>query len=169
MAKSETPLVDELEKGPWPSYVKEIKRMAKRNPAAKDLLGVQELSFNENITHWKHGGIVGVTGYGGGVIGRYSDVPEKYPNVESFHTFRVNQPSGWFYTTKALRQLCDVWEKYGSGMTNFHGSTGDIILLGATTANLQPCFDALAEIGFDLGGSGGGLEDTDLLRWTCSV
>lgn len=164
MAKSETPLVDELEKGPWPSYVKEIKRMAKRNPAAKDLLGVQELSFNENITHWKHGGIVGVTGYGGGVIGRYSDVPEKYPNVESFHTFRVNQPSGWFYTTKALRQLCDVWEKYGSGMTNFHGSTGDIILLGATTANLQPCFDALAEIGFDLGGSGG-----DLRTPTCCV
>jgi len=157
VAKSETPKVDELEKGPWPSYVKEIKRMAKRNPAAKDLLGVQELSFNENITHWKHGGIVGVTGYGGGVIGRYSDVPEKFPNVESFHTFRVNQPSGWFYTTKALRQLCDVWEKYGSGMTNFHGSTGDIILLGAPTANLQPCFDALSDIGFDLGGSGSDL------------
>jgi sulfite reductase alpha subunit len=157
MAKSDTPQLDELEKGPWPSYVKEIKRMAKRNPAAKDLLGVQELSFKEKITHWKHGGIVGVTGYGGGVIGRYSDIPEQFPNVESFHTFRVNQPAGWFYTAKALRELCDVWEKYGSGLTNFHGSTGDIILLGTTTANLQPCFDALTEIGFDLGGSGGDL------------
>jgi sulfite reductase alpha subunit len=157
MAKSDTPQLDELEKGPWPSYVKEIKRMAKKNPAAKDLLGVQELSFKEKITHWKHGGIVGVTGYGGGVIGRYSDIPEQFPNVESFHTFRVNQPAGWFYTTKALRELCDVWEKYGSGLTNFHGSTGDIILLGTTTANLQPCFDALTEIGFDLGGSGGDL------------
>ena len=157
MAKSDTPQLDELEKGPWPSYVKEIKRMAKKNPAAKDLLGVQELSFKEKITHWKHGGIVGVTGYGGGVIGRYSDIPEQFPNVESFHTFRVNQPAGWFYTAKALRELCDVWEKYGSGLTNFHGSTGDIILLGTTTANLQPCFDALTEIGFDLGGSGGDL------------
>jgi len=154
MNNSETPMVDELEKGPWPSYVKEIKRMAKKNPSAKDLLGVQELSFRDRVTHWKHGGIVGVTGYGGGVIGRYSDVPEEFPNVESFHTFRVNQPSGWFYTTKALRQLCDVWEKYGSGMTNFHGSTGDIILLGAPTENLQPCFDSLSDIGFDLGGSG---------------
>ena len=38
MAKSDTPQLDELEKGPWPSYVTEIKRMAKRNPAAKDLL-----------------------------------------------------------------------------------------------------------------------------------
>ena len=27
----ETPKLDELEKGPWPSYVKEIKRMAKKN------------------------------------------------------------------------------------------------------------------------------------------
>jgi len=164
MAKSETPQLDELEKGPWPSYVTEIKRMAKRNPAAKDLLGVQELSFKEKITHWKHGGIVGVRGYGGGVIGRYSDVPEQFPNIESFHTLRVNQPAGWFYTTKALRELCDMWEKYGSGMTNFHGSTGDIILLGTTTANLQPCFDALTEIGFDLGGSGG-----DLRTPTCCV
>ena len=150
----QTPKLDELEKGPWPSYVKEIKRAAKKNAAAKDLLGVQELSFNDKVTHWKHGGIVGVTGYGGGVIGRYSDVPEKFPHVASFHTLRVNHPSGWFYTTKALRNICDVWEKLGSGMTNFHGSTGDIILLGTTTENLQPCFDALTEVGFDLGGSG---------------
>ena len=152
-----TPKVDELERGPWPSYIKEIKRAGKKNPAARDLLGVQELSFNDRVTHWKHGGIVGVKGYGGGVIGRYSDVPEAFPNVESFHTFRVNHPAGWFYNTKALRKLADVWEKYGSGLTNLHGSTGDIILLGTNTQNLQPCFDALSEIGFDLGGSGSAL------------
>lgn len=149
--------VDELEKGPWPSYVKEIKRAAKKSPAAKDLLEVQEVSFQDKVTHWKHGGIVGVTGYGGGVIGRYTDMPEKFPNVESFHTLRVNQPAGWFYTTKALRKICDVWEKHGSGLTNMHGSTGDIILLGTTTAHLQPCFNDLTEAGFDLGGSGSAL------------
>jgi sulfite reductase alpha subunit len=157
MAESETPKLDELEKGPWPSYVKQIKRQAKKNKAASDLLGVQELSFNDKVTHWKHGGIVGVTGYGAGVIGRYTDVPEKFPNVESFHTVRVNMPSGWFYTTKALRQICDTWEKYGSGLTNLHGSTGDLILLGTTTPNLQPCFDELTQNGFDLGGSGSAL------------
>ena len=150
----ETPMADELEKGPWPSFVKQIKRAAKKHPSANDLLNVVELSYRDKVTHWKHGGIVGVTGYGGGVIGRYSDVPEKFPNIAAFHTFRVNHPSGWFYTTKKLRQICDVWEKYGSGLTNFHGSTGDIILLGSPTENLQPCFDALSEIGFDLGGSG---------------
>ena len=34
----DTPLLDNLEKGPWPSFVKEMKRAAKKNPAAKDLL-----------------------------------------------------------------------------------------------------------------------------------
>ncbi len=157
MAGSDTPKVDELEKGPWPSYVTQIKRQAQKNAASKDLLKVQEQSFNDKVTHWKHGGIVGVTGYGGGVIGRYNDMPEKFPHVESFHTVRVNMPSGWFYSTKALRQICDVWEQYGSGLTNFHGSTGDIILLGTTTPNLQPCFDQLSSVGFDLGGSGSAL------------
>lgn len=151
---SDTPLLDQLEKGPWPSFVREIKRAAAKNPAAKDLLGIVELSYKERVTHWKHGGIVGVTGYGGGVIGRYSDVADRFPNAEAFHTVRVNHPSGWFYSTKSLRALCDLWEKYGSGLTNLHGSTGDLILLGTTTDKIQPCFDELTEIGFDLGGSG---------------
>ncbi|MBI2868719.1 MAG: dissimilatory-type sulfite reductase subunit alpha [Chloroflexi bacterium] len=158
MAESETPRLDELESGPWPSFVTEIKKAARKKPAARDLLRQLELSYEDKVTHWKHGGIVGVRGYGGGVIGRYSDVPEKFPDTAAFHTVRVNMPSGWFYNTQALRQVCDIWEQYGSGITNFHGSTGDIILLGTTTENLQPCFDALSgEAGFDLGGSGSAL------------
>jgi len=157
MTQSETPLLYDLEKGPWPSFVKEIKRAGEKKPAAMDLLRQLELSYKEKVGHWKHGGIVGVMGYGGGVIGRYSDRPDLFPAVEAFHTFRVNQPTGWFYTTEALRALCDVWDKHGSGLTNFHGSTGDIILLGAPTEHLQACFDDLAEIGFDLGGSGSDL------------
>ncbi len=153
----ETPKLDELEKGPWPSYVKEMKRAAKKNAAAKDLIGVQELSFNDKVTHWKHGGIVGVTGYGGGVIGRYSDVPHLFPNVESFHTLRVNHPAGWFYTTKALRRslrcLGKTWERFDE-YAWFHGRYHSS---GTNTANLQPCFDALTEAGFDLGGSGSAL------------
>jgi sulfite reductase alpha subunit len=152
-----TPMVDELEKGPWPSYVKELKRAAKKHDSVKDLIKVQERSFQRKMTQWKHGGIVGVKGYGGGVIGRYIQDPEEFPNVAAFHTLRVNHPSGWFYDTKALRTICDIWDKHGSGMTNFHGSTGDIILLGCTTEELQPTFDDLSEHGFDLGGSGSDL------------
>jgi sulfite reductase alpha subunit len=160
-----TPMLDELEKGPWPSFVKQIKEAGEKSPMAKDLLAQLELSYNEKVTHWKHGGIVGVRGYGGGVIGRYSDSPEKFPNVYAFHTTRVNQPAGWFYSTKALRQLCDIWDKYGSGLTNMHGSTGDIVFLGSTTEVLQPLFDTLSnEAGFDLGGSG-----SDLRTPSCCV
>jgi sulfite reductase alpha subunit len=149
-----TPKLDELEKGAWPSFVKEIKKEAEKNPMAKDLLGQLERSYEEKIGHWKHGGIVGVMGYGGGVIGRYSDLPEDFPNVSHFHTLRVNQPAGWFYTSESLRTLCDIWEDHGSGLTNMHGSTGDIIFLGTKTDELEPIFSKLTEAGFDLGGSG---------------
>jgi len=152
-----TPQLDELEKGPWPSFVKEIKLAAETNPMSADLLGQLEQSYNEKLGHWKHGGIVGVMGYGGGVIGRYSDLPDKWPNISHFHTMRINQPAGWFYTTEALRKICDIWEKRGSGLTNMHGSTGDIILLGTTTDQLEPTFSDLAEIDFDIGGSGSDL------------
>ena len=99
MAKSETPLLDELEKGEWPSFVKDLKQAAAKKPMARDLMRQLELSYKEKIGHWKHGGIVGVKGYGGGVIGRYSDRPDLFPGVEHFHTMRVNMPTGWFYTT----------------------------------------------------------------------
>ena len=157
MDEKKTPLLDELEKGPWPSFVTEMKKAAETNAGAKDLLHMLEKSYEDKLGHWKHGGIVGVKGYGGGVVGRYCDLPEDFPNIKEFHTVRVNQPAGFFYTADKLRELANVWDKYGSGLYNMHGSTGDCILLGTTTENLQPCVDELSEIGFDLGGSGGAL------------
>ena len=152
--KPKTELLDELEKGPWPSFVKEIKSAAETSDKAAGLLQQLELSYKERKGHWKHGGMVGVLGYGGGVIGRYSDVAAEVPSVAHFHTMRVNHPAGWFYTSDALRKICDIWERHGSGLTNMHGSTGDIILLGTTTDQLEPAFQELAQNGFDLGGSG---------------
>jgi dissimilatory sulfite reductase alpha subunit len=156
MTETKTPLLDELEKGPWPSFVKEIKKSAK-SPMVRDLLGLLERSYEEKRGHWKHGGLVGVKGYGGGVIGRYSDLPDEFPAAAEFHTVRVNQPAGWFYTSEALRTLCDIWEAHGSGLTNMHGSTGDIVFLGTRTTELEPVFSKLTEAGFDLGGSGSDL------------
>lgn len=171
MAKHETPLLDQLESGPWPSFVSDMKQEAESRAknvnnvefqipedVIEDLLGVLELSYKDKETHWKHGGIVGVFGYGGGVIGRYCDQPEKFPGVAHFHTMRVNQPSGHFYTTEYLKQLCDLWEFRGSGLTNMHGSTGDIIFLGTTTPQLEEIFYTMThELDQDLGGSGSNL------------
>jgi len=157
MAESKTPMLDELEKGHWPSFVTQIKEMAEEKKECDALLRLLERSYEEKIGHWKHGGIVGVMGYGGGVIGRYNDLQDEFPEIAHFHTLRVNMPSGWFYTSDALRTICDIWDEHGSGMTNMHGSTGDIILLGTTTDELEPTFSALTEKGFDLGGSGSDL------------
>lgn len=149
-----TPLLDELEKGAWPSFVTQIKEMANEKESCKQLLELLERSYEEKMGHWKHGGIVGVMGYGGGVIGRYNDLPAEYPAIAHFHTLRVNQPAGWFYTSDALRTLCDIWDRHGSGLTNMHGSTGDIIFLGTSTDELEPTFKELSDNDFDLGGSG---------------
>ncbi len=43
--ESEIPMMDELEKGPWPSFVTEIKRAAEKKDSAKDLLRQQEQAF----------------------------------------------------------------------------------------------------------------------------
>nr|CAC36212.1 dissimilatory sulfite reductase subunit A [Thermodesulforhabdus norvegica] len=172
--KHQTPMLDELTKGPWPSFVADIKRVAERKPQCDDLLGLLELSYKDKEGHWKHGGIVGVFGYGGGVIGRYCDRPDLFPNVAHFHTMRVNQPASKFYTTDVLRKLCDIWEEKGSGLFNFHGSTGDIILLGTTTDQLEPVFyDLTHELGMDLGGSGSNMRTPSCCvgrarcEWSC--
>jgi sulfite reductase alpha subunit len=171
MAKHATPMLDQLETGPWPSFVSDIKQeaaMRAANPKGldyqipvdcpDDLLGVLELSYNDGETHWKHGGIVGVFGYGGGVIGRYCDQPEQFPGVAHFHTVRLNQPAGKYYTTDFLRQLCDIWDLRGSGLTNMHGATGDIVLLGTTTPQLEEIFwEVTHDLNNDLGGSGSNL------------
>ncbi len=159
--KHPTPLLDELKTGPWPSFVNDIERLAEEggSETAADLLGQLELSYKEKEGHWKHGGIVGVLGYGGGVIGRYSDVPDLFPSVAHFHTLRVNQPASKFYSTEALRFICDIWNRRGSGLTNMHGSTGDMVLLGTFTEELEPIFYELTHSKFewDLGGSGSAL------------
>ncbi|MBF0560551.1 MAG: dissimilatory-type sulfite reductase subunit alpha [Alphaproteobacteria bacterium] len=153
-----TPNLDQLESGPWPSFVTGLKRLAQTEdkPYAnmmKDLLGQLELSYQTRKGYWK-GGVAGVFGYGGGIIPRFSEVGEKFPESKEFHTLRIIPPAGMHYDTKTLRFFCDVWEKHGSGLIALHGQSGDIMLQGATTAKTQDAFDELNIAGFDLGGAG---------------
>ncbi len=152
-----TPMLDQLEDGPWPSFVTGLKHLATDDkpyaPMMKSLLGQLELSYETRKGYWK-GGTVGVRGYGGGIIPRFSEVAGEFPESSAFHTLRVMPPAGMHYDTKTLRKLCDIWEKYGSGLIAFHGQSGDIMFQGISTANIQPCFDELNDYGFDLGGAG---------------
>ena len=155
MAKKqfETPMLDQLESGPWPSFVTGLKRLADEKDYMVDLMGQLEHSYKTRKGYWK-GGTVGVYGYGGGVIPRFSEVASQFPASSEFHTLRVQPPAGMHYDTAILRKLCDVWEEHGSGLIAFHGQSGDIMFQGTDTAGTQKAFDALNEIGFDLGGAG---------------
>lgn len=173
MGKHKTPQLDELKKGKWPSFVREIERAASKSERTVDLLGQLEKSYEDGITLWKHGGMVGVRGYGSGVVGRFSDVPEEFPGVQEYHTARVLSVPGFFYTSDTLRKLADICDKYAGGIFNFHGSTGDIQILGFTQAEAEDLFQSLAKIGFDLGGSGSALRSPSACvgqarcEWAC--
>ena len=154
-----TPMLDELEDGPWPSFVSGIKRLRDKHQdseiqdMANSLLGQLEHSYETRKGYWK-GGTVSVFGYGGGIIPRFSEVADQFSESKEFHTVRVQPPTGNFYTTDALRQLADSWEKWGSGLVTFHGQTGNIMFIGCTTKNTQHFFDEINDYGFDLGGAG---------------
>lgn len=148
-----TPMLDQLESGPWPSFITGLKRLAQDNDMMVDLLGQLEHSYETRKGYWK-GGTVGVFGYGGGIIPRFSEVASKFPASAEFHTLRIQPPAGMHYTTGLLREMCDVWEKHGSGLVAFHGQSGDIMFQGITTDKVQAAFDEFNEMGFDLGGAG---------------
>jgi sulfite reductase alpha subunit len=157
--KHQTPMLDELEKGPWPSFISGFKRLRDQHPEprinemANDLLGQLEHSYETRKGYWK-GGTVSVFGYGGGIIPRFSEVGKSFPKSKEFHTLRVQPPAGNHYTTQMLRQLADSWEKWGSGLVTFHGQTGNIMFIGTTTENTQHFFDEINDYGWDLGGAG---------------
>ncbi len=153
-----TPMLDQLESGPWPSFVTGLKRLAHDNNMMVDLMGQLEHSYTTRKGYWK-GGTVSVFGYGGGIIPRFTELmgtdgKPMFPEAKEFHTLRVQPPAGNHYTTKMLRQLSDSWKKFGSGLIAFHGQTGNIMFIGASTEKTQHFFDEINEYGFDLGGAG---------------
>ena len=48
----DTPMLDELEKGPWPSFISGLKRLATDdNPMMVDLLG--QTAADDNVENWR--------------------------------------------------------------------------------------------------------------------
>jgi sulfite reductase alpha subunit len=155
----DTPMLDQLESGPWPSFVTGLKRLAEGHPMMGDLLGQLETSYRTKIGYWK-GGTVGVIGYGGGIIPRFTELKDAngkplFPEAAEFHTLRVQPPAGMHYSSDLLRKLADTWvESGGSGLIAFHGQSGDIMFQGIKSENVQKAFDNLNALGFDMGGAG---------------
>jgi sulfite reductase alpha subunit len=158
-----TPNLDELENGPWPSFVTGLKRLAQDNhegaKQVRDVLATLETSYVTKKGYWK-GGTVGVLGYGGGIIPRFNELKDengdyKFKNAGEFHTLRIQPPAGMHYTSQLLRDLSDMFvDNGGSGLIAFHGQSGDIMMQGADEKGVQKIFNALNDYGFDLGGAG---------------
>jgi sulfite reductase alpha subunit len=160
MAKKmhDTPNLDELESGPWPSFVTGLKRLAEEKDYVVDVMGQLETSYKTRKGYWK-GGTVSVFGYGGGVIPRFTELKDEdgkavYKDAAEFHTIRVMPAPGMHYTTDVLRKFCDIWERHGSGLIALHGQSGDIMFQGCTSENVQKAWDEINVLGFDLGGAG---------------
>jgi len=150
-----TPILDELVDGQWPSFIKGFKDLGERTekPMIRGVLDQLEYSYKTKMGYWK-GGLVTVKGYGAGIITRFSMIKDKFPEAKEFHTFRVQPAPGLHYSTKMLREVCDIWEKHGSGFITLHGQTGNIQLQGIEQDKTQECFDELNQAGWDLGGAG---------------
>ena len=150
-----TPILDELVDGQWPSFIKGFKEFGERTekPMVRGVLDQLEYSYKTKMGYWK-GGLVTVKGYGAGIITRFSMIKDKFPEAKEFHTFRVQPAPGLHYNTKMLREVCDIWEKHGSGLITMHGQTGNLQLQGIEQDKTQECFDELNQAGWDLGGAG---------------
>jgi len=158
-----TPNLDELENGPWPSFVTGLKRLATDEHdgagMVRDVLATLETSYVTKKGYWK-GGTVGVVGYGGGIIPRFNELKDengdyKFKDAGQFHTLRIQPPAGMHYTSQLLRDLSDMFvDNGGSGLIAFHGQSGDIMMQGADEEGVQKIFNALNDYGFDLGGAG---------------
>ncbi len=154
--KLNTPMLDQLEHGPWPSFVKDLKHWSKQKPQVAQLLNQLNDSYENRWNYWT-GTVVNVTGYGGGIIARLSDKKSEYPDLAEFHTVRIIPPAGFVYSTERLRNLAEICTKHGAGILQLHGLTGDILALGFTTEASRAVSEELMENGWDLGGSGAAL------------
>ena len=113
-----TPMLDALEDGPWPSFVTGLKKMRDEHPDERinnvinGLMGQLEHSYETRMGYWK-GGTISVFGYGGGIIPRFSEVGDQFPESREFHTLRVQPTPGNYYSTGMMRQYWQIAGRSG--------------------------------------------------------
>lgn len=142
--KTNTPLLDELTKGKWPSHVTELKKTTYP-------IQMYEEALKNRQTQWGYGGYVSLPGVAAGVLVRSSGRPE----ITKGDTFlRIMDPCGNFFATDGLRKLCGIAEKYGYGLVHLLSTGGDLELLGMPAEKLKEAVAEICEAGFDVGSTG---------------
>ena len=134
-------MLEYLEKGPWPSYVKELKKTNyPLEPYAEGLA--------RKYTPWLSGSFR-VRYVFSGILARRSR-DGKYAEIH----FRTYAPAGRFFSTSYLRKVIEVARKYGIGLIEFAGNTGALVM-NMIAEKADEAVDAIRTIiGTDVGGSG---------------
>ncbi len=110
MAKKmhDTPNLDQLESGPWPSFVTGLKRLAKDNDMAVDLLGQLELPTRRARVTGRAARsaytVMAAASSRASPRSRTITASRVYKDAAEFHTLRVMPPAGMHYTTEVLRK-----------------------------------------------------------------
>lgn len=148
-------ILDELEKGPWPSHVKEVRR-------TKYPVKMYGASLYAKRDYWTTGGYVSVPGVPTGILMRVTSRPDI---GESANVVRVYIPSGQFVTSKLLNNLADFADKYGVGMVHATTTSADMELPGIPKERIREfATDFRANSGMDVGSTGDAFRNT-----TCCV
>ncbi|MGC8607122.1 MAG: sulfite reductase, dissimilatory-type subunit alpha [Vulcanisaeta sp.] len=134
-------MLEYLEKGPWPSYVTELKKTKyPLEPYAEGLA--------RKYTPWLSGSFR-VRYVFSGILARRSR-DGKFVEIH----FRTYAPAGRFYSTSYLRKVVEVAKRYGIGLMEFGGNTGALVL-NMIAEKADEAVDAIRTImGSDVGGSG---------------
>ena len=139
-------MLDELEKGPWPSHVTELKK-------GKYPIEAYAQGLGQGLSPWFGGSARIRCEFTGFIARRTRDGKQT-----ELH-FRIYHPSGQFYRTDELRKLLDFCDKFGLGSVETVGQTGDLVM------PIQPdladqAVDELRALGTDIGGTGDTFRDS---------
>jgi sulfite reductase alpha subunit len=142
---SDTPFLDELSKGPWPSHAKELKKT--RYPVM-----MYEEANKQRLTQWGHGGMSSVPGLGSGAIARKSRRPDI---ISHSHLIRVLGTPGNFYKTSTFRKICEIADKHGDASLHVLTTNYNIEICGIMNDDAMKAVTlALNSLGYDVGSAG---------------
>jgi dissimilatory sulfite reductase alpha subunit len=141
---SPTPMMDAMSNGRFPSHAVELKK-------TKYPVQMYEQALQQRRTQWGYGGYVSLPGVASGVLVRASARPEI---TKGSNFVRIMDPCGNFFSTKSMRGLCDVADKYAYGLLHLLSTGGDLEMLGIPTENLKPAVEEITNLGFDIGSTG---------------
>lgn len=147
---SNTPFMDELSKGPWPSHAKELKKT--RYPAM-----MYEEANKQRLTQWGHGGMSSVPGLGSGAIARKSRRPDI---IGHSHLIRVLGPPGNFFKTSTFRKICEIADRYGDASLHVLTTNSNIEICGIMNDDaMKGVTLELNALGYDVGSAGDALRN----------